>query len=876
MSTIVFTDNFDGGVTGSDLKNHVPDFPAGASWIPSNPNSTIEMFSTMGGIVAANVNSGGIYQASVQHPSDDMAINIAPVLWSNYNASAENTAYAYGDGGVLLRGTYAGDRTTTRLYTGYLVFYRYKTNSWIIQRLTLGNDPALYQVSTTIYDSPATKPLTIGGAARNFDISISGAVPTISIYEGSTLVASFTDNDPAHVAAGKTFGIYLHAVPGNDPGIGSFNVSTYAAPAADTAKPVMTGVITASNITTTGFTLAWPAATDDVGVTGYEYSLNGGSTWTDAGNVLTKSISGLTQGTQYPVQVRGYDAAGNKADPLTASVTTVAPDTVAPVQTGSISPSAVTDVGFTISWPAATDNVAVTGYEYSIDGGTNWINAGNVLTANVTGLVNGTSYPVRVRAYDAANNKSTPALSLSIQTTDTTAPVLTGTITVGTVTDTTADISWPAGTDNVAVTGYSVSKDAGATWIDVGNVTAYTLTGLNTATNYLVQVRAYDAAANVSKPAIAVSITTTGVPADPTAPVLTGTITVSNLTSTSFDVSWPAASDNVAVTGYETSRDNGAHWTNVGNVLTRSYTGMDSSVSYPLQVRAFDAQGNRSAPLSITVTTLAPPDAVVPVMSGSITSSAVTAGGFTVAWPAATDNVAVTGYETSTDGGSTWQNQGNVLTKTFTGLVGSTAYPVRVRAFDAAGNKATPLSLTVTTLAPPDTTAPNLGGSITTSNVTSAGFKMSWSAATDNVAVASYDVSYDNGSTWTNVGNVLTTNVTGRAASTTYQLQVRAKDAAGNVSVPITGSVTTTAQPPGVITTLPVSNGQAQILLATSVEIAVLDPVTHDRILTATVVTDASTGVAVITDGVVVKGALYDVLAIPPGTEPGIQRLNAV
>lgn len=68
--------------------------------------------------------------------------------------------------------------------------------------------------------------------------------------------------------------------------------------------------------------------------------------------------------------------------------------------------------------------------------------------------------------------------------------------------DTELTLSWLASTDNIAVTGYEVriretSGSYGA-WIDVGNVLNYQFTGLTAGTSYTAQVRAYDAAANIS------------------------------------------------------------------------------------------------------------------------------------------------------------------------------------------------------------------------------------------------------------------------------------------------------------------------------------------------------------------------------------------
>lgn len=190
----------------------------------------------------------------------------------------------------------------------------------------------------------------------------------------------------------------------------------------------------------------------------------------------------------------------------------------------------------------------------------------------------------------------------------------------------------------------------------------------------------------------------------------------------------------------------------------------------------------------------APGDTTAPVMAGSLTSSNVSTGGFTVSWSAATDAVGVTGYEISKDSGSTWTNIGNVLTYTFTGLTAGTAYPVRLLAYDAAGNRpTTTLGLTVTTSAAGGNAAPTMSGSMTFTNITTSGYTANWTAGSDDTAVAGYDFSTDGGATWTQLGNVLTYAVTGAQSNTTYNPRVRARDAAGLTSNVITAPVTTAA-----------------------------------------------------------------------------------
>lgn len=90
-------------------------------------------------------------------------------------------------------------------------------------------------------------------------------------------------------------------------------------------------------------------------------------------------------------------------------------------------------------------------------------------------------------------------------------------------------------------------------------------------------------------------------------------------------------------------------------------------------------------------------------------------------------------------------------------------------------------------------TAPTLAASGTTATSTN----LSWSGATDNVAVTGYDV-YMNGSV---IGNTASTTytVTGLSPATTYSFSIKAKDAAGNTS-PFSNTVSVTTLSGGTVT----------------------------------------------------------------------------
>lgn len=91
-----------------------------------------------------------------------------------------------------------------------------------------------------------------------------------------------------------------------------------------------------------------------------------------------------------------------------------------------------------------------------------------------------------------------------------------------------------------------------------------------------------------------------------------------------------------------------------------------------------------------------------------------------------------------------------------------------------------------------DTVAPTAPTSLAASGTTGSTTNLTWTAATDNVAVTGYDI-YQ-GATLKGSSTTTSYTVTGLTALTAYTFSVKAKDAAGNVSVASnTVNVTTTA-----------------------------------------------------------------------------------
>jgi mannan endo-1,4-beta-mannosidase len=94
---------------------------------------------------------------------------------------------------------------------------------------------------------------------------------------------------------------------------------------------------------------------------------------------------------------------------------------------------------------------------------------------------------------------------------DTTPPSTPGTPTASAITATSATLSWTASTDNVGVSGYDV-LNAGNAVIASSATNSVNLTGLTPSTQYVLRVRARDAALNQSAASGAVTFTTSSAP----------------------------------------------------------------------------------------------------------------------------------------------------------------------------------------------------------------------------------------------------------------------------------------------------------------------------------------------------------------------------
>ena len=252
----------------------------------------------------------------------------------------------------------------------------------------------------------------------------------------------------------------------------------------------------------------------------------------------------------------------------------------------------------------------------------------------------------------------------------------------------------------------------------------------------------------------------------------------------------------------------GATTTTGAEIVVEALPSVARTMNFRLTVRDNRAggSGNNSDDMIVTVNGTAGPFTV-----NSPNTAVSYAGGSTqtVTWAVAGTtasgvNCANVDILISTDGGTSWStllaatpNDGTQAV-TIPNTPGTTNR-IMVKGtnhifFDVSNTNFTITAGSTDTVAP---TAPTLAASGTTQTTTN----LSWSGATDNVAVTGYDV-LRNGAVIGSTTTATSFAVNGLTASTAYTFNVRAKDAAGNVSVN-SNTVNVTTLAPASDTTAP-------------------------------------------------------------------------
>jgi titin len=676
--------------------------------------------------------------------------------------------------------------------------------------------------SNTMTVTPMTTPsaptsLTATSANSSASISFTsgangGAAITAyqySIDSGASWVSANTTSSPVLVTGltnGNSYDILVRAV--NAVGAGaSATINSVAVGTRPSAPQI--GVVTG---TSGSITLPFTLNDNGAPVSLHEYQLrenptacagvydasaaNGTpwSSWTPfSPSNSSLVLTGLTNGTCYEVSIRATNSFG-VGDASRSSGKPIS-DPGAPTINSITRGNSLASVVFEA--PSDNGGLAIVAYEYSIDGGSNWIAAGLTSPFVISNLTNGTAYSVQLRTKTQESPGSFRYSSATGNVTVTPATVPAAVVISSAVPGNgfiDLNIYDP---NNVANNGGSVistiqySLDGGATWTNASwtaGSSSVRVSGLtnSTSSGYEIQLRAVNSV-GIGASSLATATITSGLVA--AAPSISVTASDSKL-SLSYT---PGNNGGFAITGYRYSID-GNTWFAVSSnpMLIENLT---NGTTYTVLVQAINAKG-----FSASASASATPAGAASAPTVSISSNGSTTSTVSFVAPTNTGGVALvlTGYEISTNGGLTWQPAtiatGNLAAGTInlTSLTNGVSYSVRLRALNAFGAGAASTSVT----ASPVASAP--AAPAITLVAERNRISVSLTQASDGGApISSYEYTIDGGTTWIGAawvpGSALSFNILGLSNGTSYNVQVRAINSAGAGAA----STSATATPTG-------------------------------------------------------------------------------
>lgn len=370
-----------------------------------------------------------------------------------------------------------------------------------------------YTLGSTITGT-GSNTLEVGGKLSpmqgtfNFSVTVGGQ-GTFTVYFGDPSgvltnggyinqplnAAPTTYTGSATVPNGKyVSNVYLYnGTPPTKFTVTNISISNYTV-----AGPNVPTGLTASGITQTQATLSWSAST---GAKTYSIYENGGSSGLFTGiSSTSKTITGLTPGTNYTFTVTATDNSGIESGQSAAAGFTTLP--VPPTSPTGLTTSNVGQSSITLNWNSVS---SATSYNVYQDGGSTPILTGIAGTStNVTGLSPNTSYSFSVTAVNAGGES--PASSSATAQTLPPPPVAPTGLQSSNVTATSFTVSWTA----VPGSSYYNLFLNGATTPTQTNVTATTadFTNLKESTTYTVTVQAVDTYGQAGALSSPLSVTT--------------------------------------------------------------------------------------------------------------------------------------------------------------------------------------------------------------------------------------------------------------------------------------------------------------------------------------------------------------------------------
>ncbi len=501
-----------------------------------------------------------------------------------------------------------------------------------------GYVPAKYPEVTTVSaladsngcDGGVTGAATSAGADEsrasfsNFGGVVDVAAPGVDIY--STVPGGYGTKSGTSMAAPHVAGLMARGGYATTPSrwggeaiavLGGGDTSCLGSTTTDGTAPTAPTGLTATAPMATQVNLAWTAATDNVGVTGYTIYRNGAALTTVTGT--SYSNTRVAAGTTYTYTVTAKDAAGNvSAASNAATVTTPASQPCAAPTAGQVVLYQAITYDLSNGWVCETFATADPDLRDNLVGN-DTVSSVKVGPSTQVELCQAIDYgPVcETLTTDAPDLRNNPvgndtvtSLRVGPAAPDTTAPSAPTGVVATATSATQVNLSWTAATDAVGVTGYEIYRETTSTptvpatlLATVTTVTSYSDTTATAGTSYSYTVKAKDAAGNVSAASTAAPVTTPSAPTAPSAP--TNLTAISPRGSTKVNLTWTDTATNE--TGYRVYRrvSGATTWSlRKDNLPVNTASFTDTNVvkgkKYDYYVAAFNAVGvTKSAIVSV-------------------------------------------------------------------------------------------------------------------------------------------------------------------------------------------------------------------------------------------------------------------------------------
>lgn len=246
-----------------------------------------------------------------------------------------------------------------------------------------------------------------------------------------------------------------------------------------------------------------------------QHNNNGGAYSTiatpSASGATAFTDTGLTQAHTYCYKLNAIDNFGNTSA-FSTPVCLLASDVTAPTLPPNLKATVVNSTKISLNWSASINQLGnpITYHE--------WVNGvdtkqSTTLGDNLTGLTPSTTYTINLTAVDTAGNSSAHTADVIGITTvgpDTTPPSVPTGFVAAVLTAVSANVTWPASTDDFAVDHYTVSLDSGSGYVTQGTTISpsWSFSQLSPSTTYNMKVSATDQAGNTSALSSAFPITT--------------------------------------------------------------------------------------------------------------------------------------------------------------------------------------------------------------------------------------------------------------------------------------------------------------------------------------------------------------------------------